>query len=105
MTKVQGWTLSLLAVIALAAGVLMMSGAVSSAQEGTATPAPTASAGTDDSENESATPEATDDADDSGDGGTGGDTEEDTEGDGHNCPEKDGDSSTEDDATGTSTSL
>lgn len=61
MTKLQSWMMSGLAVVALGIGVLLASGATSSAQEGSDTPTPTPSeqANGDDS---TATPEATEDA-------------------------------------------
>jgi len=98
MTKVQTWTMTVFAVIALAAGVLFMSGAVSFAQEDspTATPsaettdAPEATDSADDAE------DSTDDTDDSANGedesDDSADGEEESDGgstdDGRDCPEK-----------------
>ena len=61
MTKTHTWTLTGLATIALAAGILLATGAVGSAQEGTATPTPSATEEATDG-TATPTPSATDDA-------------------------------------------
>lgn len=101
MTKVQNWTISLLALVALAVGVLMISGAVSSAQEGSTTPTPAASA-TDDATATPA-PESTDDADSDTEGDTEDRTDDGTE-DGREGGDKDGNGIPDDEETTTDTS-
>jgi len=63
MTKLQTWTMTGLATVALLIGALLASGAIGSAQEGTATPtpAPTADGGDDEG---TATPAPSDDSTD-----------------------------------------
>jgi hypothetical protein len=75
MTQVQSWTLALVAMVALVAGVLLATGAVSWAQEGSPTP--------------SETPAATTAPDDGSD-----DSEGDSE-DGKNCPEREEEAASE----------
>ncbi len=95
MTRVQSWTLVLVAMVALIAGALLATGAVSWAQEGSPTPtespaAATASPGaTDDSSDDAATPtpQADDGSDDSGSGGE--------QRDGKNCPEQEDNATSE----------
>jgi hypothetical protein len=82
MTKVQNWMLTALAVVALGAGVLLVSGAISFAQtdEPSPTPSPTEDAG-------DPTPSPSDDADDTeDDADPGGDDEEGSEGDDDDRP-------------------
>jgi len=99
MTKAQTWGLTALAMIALAAGALMMSGAVGSAQESSPTTAPSAEAAvapdssTGDTDTEEESADAESDSTDTED-----DAAEDSERD---CPEKDG-ADAEDDGVSTS---
>ena len=76
MTKLQTWTMTGLATVALLIGALLATGAIGSAQEGTATPtpAPTADAGDDEA---TATPAPSDDSTD--DDADSEDTDDDTD--------------------------
>jgi hypothetical protein len=76
MTKVQTWTMTGLAVIALAVGALLATGAISFAQSPTPTPSPTEDAGGDtptpapsDEDTDSGEDDATDPEDDTDPGG------------------------------------
>lgn len=98
MSTTRNWAISGLAFVALVAGILLATGAVSSAQEGSATPTPAptteaTTAPTDDSSGSTDDSDSTDDADDG----------EDADGDGHNCPDKGTDDGTDDDSTDSGT--
>jgi hypothetical protein len=93
MTKVQSWTIALVATVALAASALVATGAASFAQEGSGTPTATPAATvapTDDAGTETPEPEE----------GSSGDAtpapKEDSDGDGRpdGCPEKEQDAAT-----------
>jgi hypothetical protein len=79
MTKVQSWTMTGLAVVALAAGILLASGAVSFAQTGTPTSTPSATE--DAGDDGTPTPSASDeDADANGDDAEGSEGDDDDSG-------------------------
>jgi hypothetical protein len=84
MTKAQNWMITALAVVALGAGVLLVSGAVSFAQTDEPTPTPSA---TEDA-GDGATPSPSDDAEDDDSSGEDGSPEEDAtedESEGRGC--------------------
>ena len=90
MIQTRNWAIGVFGVVALALGVLLASGAVGSAQEGSATPTepapstPTEAPAEEPTDAADATP-APDGSGDSDDGS--GDSED---GDGRDCPEKEG---------------
>ena len=86
MTKVQSWTMTGLAVVALAVGVLLASGAVSFAQSPTPTPSPTEDAGDDGTPTPSPSDEDTDGTEDDAN-----DTEDDADPNGDDAEGSEGD--------------
>jgi hypothetical protein len=96
LIQTRNWAIGIFGVVALVVGVLLASGAVSSAQEGSATPTEPAASTPTEAPAESptdaadATPVPSDDSSGSGDSEDGSGESED--GDGRDCPEKEGDS-------------
>ena len=87
MTKVHTWTMTGLAVVALAAGVLLASGAISFAQSPTPTPAATEDAGDDGTP----TPSTSDEDTDTGTEDDANDTEDDADANGDDAEGTEGD--------------
>ena len=77
MTKLQSWMMTGLAIAALGVGVLLASGAISSAQEGSQTPTPSPSEESTDDES-TLTPSPSEDSDESDDADTEDEEDEDT---------------------------